>query len=198
MCTSELRPERRVLVLVATPFPFVRGIVAAGLFRCERTAGELSSGIEVRGCLEFGLGVILELLELDGSSREMTPPAFPLLGFAFGGRPGPLFAEPSCAETGCRVERLSVGDDGGSIILLVRPDFLTPSTVKVDGPSAIIAFHGGDSFLGRASLVRRLLDGGPSFVSILSSESFDFGVVGGCNCAASSKVRHVRIKNLGC
>lgn len=169
-------------MLVATPFPFVRGVVTTGLFRCERTAGELSSGTEVRGCLDFGLGVILELLELDGSSRKMALPVFPLLGFGFGGRPGPLFAELGCAEIGCRVERLSVGDDGGSMILLVRPDFLTPSTVKVDGPSAIIAFHGGDSFLGRASLVRRLLDGGPSFVSsLLSSEFFDFGVVGGCN-----------------
>lgn len=156
--------------------------MATGLFRCERTAGELSSGTEVRGCLEFDLGVMLELLELDGSSREMALAAFPLLGFVFDGRPGPLFAEPGCAEAGCRIERLSVGDDGGSIILLVRPDFLTPSTVKVDGPSAIIAFHGGDSFLGRASLVRRLLEGGPSFVSsLLPSEFFDFGVVGGCN-----------------
>lgn len=162
--TSEVRPDRRVLVLVAPPFPFARGIVTTGRFRCERTESELAA-----------------LLELDRSSRDIVLPAFPLIGFVFGGRPGPLFAESGCAEAGCRVERRSDGDDGASTILLVRPDFRTPSTVKVDGPSAIIAFHGGDSFLERASLVRRLLDGGPSFVSILSSGSFDFGVAGGCN-----------------
>lgn len=79
------------------------------------------------------------------------------------------------------VERFSDGDDGASPSRLTRPDFLTPSTVRVDGPSAMIAFQGGDSFFGRVSLTRRLLEGGPSFVSALSSDSFDFGVAGGCS-----------------
>lgn len=106
---------------------------------------------------------------------------FPASGFVvFGGRPGPLFAEPGWAIAG-RVERFSDGDDGASGSLLTRPDFLTPSTVKVDGPSATIVFHGGDSFLGRVSLTRRLLEGGPSSVSALSSGSSEFGVAGGCS-----------------
>lgn len=59
------------------------------------------------------------------------------------------------AEGGCRSR--------GSWFVL--PDFLMPSCVNEDGPSAIAFFHGGDSTFRRAfgvpSPTRRLLLGGP-------------------------------------
>jgi len=66
-----------------------------------------------------------------------------------------------------RVCRLPVESCTSRGSWLTRPDFLFPSCVNVDGPSAAIFFQGGDSILGRAgfvgvSLTRRLLLGGSS------------------------------------
>jgi len=62
-----------------------------------------------------------------------------------------------------------------------RPDFLFPSCVNDDGPSATIFFQGGDSIFGRidfvgVSLTRRLLLGGSSSSVFLSLWPFVFGM----------------------
>ena len=66
--------------------------------------------------------------------------------------------------TAPRVCLLSEGGCNSSGIWFVRPDFLIPSCVKEEGPSATIFFHGGDSGFRRGivgfSLTRRFLLGG--------------------------------------
>ena len=81
------------------------------------------------------------------------------------------------------VVRLSDGGCNSRGMWFVRPDFLTPSCVNEEGPSASIFFQGGDSGFfrgfGAVSLTRRLLLGGSSWPSICSTAwPFVFGVFG--------------------
>lgn len=59
--------------------------------------------------------------------------------------------------------RFSEGGCSSSGIEFVRPDFLTPFSVKEEGPSAMARFQGGDSFL----ILAPVDDGVPSLTSTL-------------------------------
>jgi hypothetical protein len=138
--------------------PFVLGFASCPDFR----GSGFDAGVFTGACFPGGAAFLEPETEVPGA-RAWTPLAvacFLLVG-GLVSCPGralrAVLLSPMCGSRGKR---------------LMRPDFLRPSSAtNVEGPSASIFFHGGDSAFDRriestgvASRTRRLFAGGPSSI----------------------------------